>query len=180
MAGEVGLNIELNVRASKAQIQLAEQIMDDMALYVGIPEKNAGREDGKMNNVQLAYIHSQGSAKMGIPARPFIEPAIELEENREKIARQYKAAFLAALDGDAGGALAALNKAGMEAENAVKTYMGSGALAPNAPITVNGGWMRNKVSGKLFYVKGKGSTAPLIDTGALRSSVTYVIERGGK
>lgn len=179
--GEIGLNIDLRERsASGAQIDLAEQIMSSMTLLVGIPEKNAGREGGKINNAQLAYIHSQGSAKMGIPARPFIEPAIELPENKEKIAKQFKAAFIAALNGDAGGAYAALNKAGMQAEKAVKTYMESGPFAANAPITINGGWMHNKVSGKIFYVKGKNSTSPLIDTGALHSAVTYVIERGGK
>ena len=43
---------------------------------------------------------------------------------------------------------------------------------PNSPITIYGGWMRNKVSGKPIYIKGKGSDKPLIDTGSLRSSVS--------
>ena len=181
--GEIGLDVDFKgMGAGWTQIYVAKQILDSMTLYVGIPEKNsgAGRDDKGINNVQLAYIHSQGSALMGIPARPFIEPAIELEENKEKIARQFKQAFLAALKADRDGARVALNKAGMQAEKAVKTYIGSDALAPNAPITIHGGWMMNKKSHKPFYVKGKGNRPPLINTGNLRMAVTYVIEEGGK
>ena len=47
----------------------------------------------------------------------------------------------------------------------------------NAPITVQGGWMRNKKSGKLFYVEGKGSDNPLVDTGNMMNSVTYVMRK---
>ena len=43
---------------------------------------------------------------------------------------------------------------------------------PNAPITIKGGWMRSK-KGKLFYIKGKGSDNPLIDTGFLKMSVVH-------
>ena len=184
-AGEISLNVKLDQSAGHAgwfRLMLAKHIMDSMTLLVGIPEKNAGGGEGRgLNNVQLAFLHSHGSAVNNIPPRPFIEPAIELEENKEKIARQFKAAFMAALQLDRGGAEAALNKAGMQAEKAVKTYIGSDALAPNAPITLHGGWMRNKVSGKAVFVKGKGEPSrPLVDTGALKKAVIYVIEGGGK
>ena len=33
---------------------------------------------------------------------------------------------------------------------------------PNAPITIEGGWMKNKKSGKVFYVEGKGFDDPLV------------------
>ena len=68
------------------------------------------------------------------------------------------------------------NEISITLRNAVKKIMGSGELAPNAPITVTGGWMRNPVSGKPVHIKGKGSSAPLIDTGSLRSSITHVVE----
>lgn len=44
---------------------------------------------------------------------------------------------------------------------------------PNAPITISGGWM-NK-GGKSFYVKGKKSDNPLIDSGLMRQTVTFDI-----
>lgn len=47
----------------------------------------------------------------------------------------------------------------------------------NAPITIEGGWMKNKKSGKPFKVKGKGSTNPLVDTGDLSKAPTYELRR---
>ncbi|MBR1821501.1 MAG: hypothetical protein IJ769_07760 [Clostridia bacterium] len=64
----------------------------------------------------------------------------------------------------------------MYGENAVKDYFTGGHFAPNAGITVEGGWMWNRIAHKPFKVKGKGSSTPLIDTGSLRSSITHVIE----
>lgn len=43
-----------------------------------------------------------------------------------------------------------------------------------ADITVQGGWMRS-YHGKLIYIKGKKSTNPLVDTGTLRTAVTYEV-----
>lgn len=61
----------------------------------------------------------------------------------------------------------------------MKSNITRGNWTPNAPITVNGGWMRNKKSGKLFYVKGKGSSRPLVNTGNLVQSIhTAVIKNG--
>lgn len=43
----------------------------------------------------------------------------------------------------------------------------------NAPITVHGGWMKNKKSGKPFKVKGKKSSNPLVDSGDLSKAPIY-------
>ena len=48
---------------------------------------------------------------------------------------------------------------------------------PNAPITIEGGWMKNKKSGKPFKVKGKKSTNPLVDTGDLSKAPVHEIRR---
>lgn len=53
----------------------------------------------------------------------------------------------------------------------MKRSIRNGNWKPNAPITINGGWMRNKKSGKWFYVKGKKSSRPLIDTGNMLQSI---------
>ena len=52
--------------------------------------------------------------------------------------------------------------------------------APNAYITIHGGWMRNKVTGQPVYVKGKNSSKPLIDTGSLRQSIKAIYYKEGK
>lgn len=56
---------------------------------------------------------------------------------------------------------------------------GWGKWTPNAPITIHGGIMRNKKSGKIFRVKGKKSDAPLIDKGYLRQSISSIVGKKG-
>ena len=142
-------------------------------VLVGIPQANSASR-GEVTNVELAFIHTNGSPRLRIPPRPFLEPGIE--EAMDKIEGRMKAAAEAAVEGDTGAAMGELEKAGMYGENAVKDYFTGGHFAPNAGITVEGGWMWNRIAHKPFKVKGKGSSTPLIDTGSLRSSITHVIE----
>lgn len=142
-------------------------------VLVGIPQTNAASRGG-VSNVDLAFIHTNGSPINRIPPRPFLEPAIE--QVKGQIDGCMKASAQAAIEGDVGAARDELEKAGMYGENAAKDYLTGGHFAPNAPITVEGGWFRNRFSGKPVHVKGKGSSTPLIDTGSLRGSITHVIE----
>ena len=57
----------------------------------------------------------------------------------------------------------------------LKSSIRHGNWKPNAPITIEGGWMHNKKSGKMFYVKGKKSSHPLIDTGNMVQSIHSAI-----
>lgn len=159
-----------------ADILKGLRFLKENQLLVGIPQAASSR-DGDLSNVELAYLHSQGSPINNVPARPFLEPALDKPETQQRMAAMMKQAVIAALDGDEGSALDAMHKAGQYGENAAKKYFRSGGLAANAPITIEGGWMKNKKSGKTFKVKGKGSAVPLIDTGSLRSSITHVIEK---
>ncbi len=151
----------------------AVAFMKNHRVLVGIPAANGGSR-GEVTNVELAFIHTNGSPRLRIPPRPFLEPAIE--EAKGKIEERMKASAQAAIEGDTGAAMGELEKAGMYGENAVKDYFTGGHFAPNAGITVEGGWMWNRIAHKPFKVKGKGSSTPLIDTGSLRSSITHVIE----
>lgn len=155
------------------EIKKALAFFKSHRVLVGIPQEKTSRGD-KLNNAELAYIHSKGSPKHHIPARPFIEPGIE--EAKDKIAGRMKASAIAALKGDTGTAISELHKAGQYGETSVRDYLKGGHLAPNAEITKHGGWMKNKVSGKTFYVKGKGEEPPLIDTGDLRKSISHIVE----
>ena len=158
--GSVGISIDITDRAkghSALEISIALAKLDSAQVLVGIPEANAGG-GRKLDNVQLAFLHSNGSPVHHIPARPFIEPAIEQEA--DAIGGYFEQAFEYALDGDTSGMMKALDKAGQKGENAVKRYIGSAALAPNAPSTI----------------ARKGSSAPLIDTGMLKASVTHIVE----
>jgi hypothetical protein len=119
-------------------------------------------EGGTKYSVALQmYIHEHGSFQMQVPARPIIEPAIE--HAKEDLADLLKDAALVAMDG--GDAQDELKKTGIEAQNRVKEWFTSS----------ENGWAPNAAS----TIKRKGSDKPLVDTEALRSSITYVIRGGG-
>lgn len=162
---------------SLSAIRHAMRELVKVKCYVGVPLKSSSRNSKSITNAELAFIHSKGSERLNIPARPFIEPAIEKDETQHQITRHMKAAVLAALEGQDSTVIDEVNKAGQAGENAAKDYIQSGNLAPNSGFTLNGGWMRNRISGKPFYAKPKKSAVPLIDTGSLRSSITHVVEK---
>ena len=179
----------------------AVQELSNLDVLVGIPEDTAERKDqkdDKINNAELAYIHTHGvrslpmrkemeeSIKKGktygkalqmyikehgsplwhVPPRPIIEPAIEDEVNREIIVDDLKKAAEAALDRDERKTRDELTKAGLDAQNMVRDWFENpkNEWPPNAEATI----------------KQKGSDMPLIDTGELRKSITYVIRNKGE
>lgn len=131
-------------------------------VYVGVPEDKSARKKGVVTNAQLMYLHSNGSALQGIPARPIIEPAIEAPDNKALIAKQLGAAARATLDAKPDEANDSLELAGMQGRDASVNWFTDprNNWAPNSPVTI----------------ARKGSDRPLIDTGELRRSLTYLVE----
>jgi hypothetical protein len=144
-------------------------------VYVGIPQANAPRlesepktplqriksafGEGKINNAQLMYIHTNGSPVHNIPARPVIEPA--LKANRDSILPEMEEAAKTALKGNTATAKKFMRRAGMAGQNAAKQWFHD----------ARNGWAPLKRA----TIKRKGSSAILIDTGALRNSITWVM-----
>lgn len=140
----------------------ASRYLKQHDVLVGVPQENGSREKGHITNAELLFIHTNGSPVNGIPARPVLEPAIEQPEVLDAIAEALRAASLAALDGDASGAEAGLEQAGTRGENAAKEYFTrANNWPPNAPATI----------------ARKGSSRPLIDTGAMRQAITHVVRQ---
>lgn len=159
-------------------------------VLVGVPDTNAGkgREPGDPNNALLARIHDQGDPTANIPARPFMVPG--MKEGQPKYLPHLRRAGVAALAGDAVGVQRALHAAGLVAASAVQAVITRGILPPLAPSTVRGRIARRK--SKAWRAKRRAEVAanvaageapgariftPLIDTGALRASITYVLRR---
>jgi hypothetical protein len=117
------------------------------------------------------YVHEHGSPLWRIPPRPVLEPA--LDNSKEQIAELMKDTVNIALDG--GNVTPALNVVGMQGQNIARDWFTNpdNNWAPNADSTING-WKSHW--GKFF--KGKGSDKPLIDTGEMRKSITYVVKDG--
>lgn len=143
-------------------LQTAIGNLENAKVYVGIPEKATSRKGEKITNAGLMYIQTHGSEVMNIPPRPVIEPAIEAEDNKERIVRTLDAAMNAELNGNHEMAVENLRKAGTQGANAAKRWFTDprNNWPPNAPSTI----------------AAKGSSKPLIDTGELRRSITHVEE----
>lgn len=149
----------------------------------------AGFPKGKLNNahyegsknhpgpsiIDVAIWNEFGT--YNIPRRDYMGPASEkwneyfklmVEENQDDI-------ISGKLNID--NFLNAMGQAGAEfiSESIVKLN-----TPANAPITIEGGWMKNKKSGKPFKVKGKKSSNPLVDTGDLSKAPIHEIRRKDK
>jgi hypothetical protein len=195
------LTPKLTVKTSgitNAELGAQIKAITRLQVYVGIPESRSARGEAGVTNAQLAFLHTHGvrssnmrrimyasmnrglsysaahalylqrfgSPAMNIPPRPIIEPAIEDSQNKAKITVELRQAAQAALDptrkDGRNRALFFLRRAGMVAQNLVRAWFVNprNGWAPNAPSTI----------------RRKGSNRPLIDTGELRKSITYVVE----
>lgn len=111
---------------------------------------------GDIDNVSLGVIHEFGSLSRGIPARSFLrEP---LESHKNEIMQFMKSPKVAEmiLNGQFKSVFQWLGLIGEGIVQRAFATRGFGKWAPNAPETI----------------KQKGSSAPLIDTGQLRKSIT--------
>lgn len=112
-----------------------------------------------------------------IPARPFVK--ILQEKHMKPILNELRKVAGVALDKNAAPTdahesvvrLAVTCKGQLQ-----RAMMDSNQYAPNAPITINGGWMANVKNGKPFKVEPKGSSRPLWNTGTLIKSVDFEIK----
>jgi hypothetical protein len=175
-------------------------------VLVGVPsatDKNTGSRKGDIGNAELVYIHTHGvrppamraemkpeldkgtkysvalqmylhehgyfakdadtNKYMRVPARPIIEPAIQY--HKKEIAEAMGKVARAAMNGES--IQGKISSVGDYAAGMVRNWFTNPAngWAPNAPSTIK---------------RKHGKTEPLIDTGALRTSISYIVESGGK
>ena len=194
----IGGNVTVQVTETgegdlKRILEALKKLSED-ELLVGVSADTAGSGRGEdINNAELAYIHTNGVRAAGmkaetdkaveegtpyplalqayikehgspayrVPPRPFLEPGIEKHLNL--VESGMKAALLDVLDGGDGRAQRERLGATMAAK--VQAYFQEdNGWPPNAPSTI----------------KKKGSAQPLVDTGALRQSITYIIRQKDK
>ena len=122
----------------------------------------------------ILAVQEHGSPVMHIPARPVIQPALSRPETRQAMAEAMKSAVRAAWEGK--DPRPALEAAGQAGADGIRAYIDSHIPPPNAPATVEGGWVYNRKARKAVYVPGKGFNKPLYDTGTLYDAFGYEIE----
>ena len=123
----------------------------------------------------LLGIHSHGAPIMRIPPRPVVQPALSQEGLRSEMGDKLAEACEAAFEGDLKGTEKGLEDAGQRGADGIREYIDAGIPPPNAPVTLSGGWVYNRVAKKGVLVKGKSGSTPLVDTGQLRADFDWEI-----
>jgi hypothetical protein len=139
---------------------LAERLEGATRVLVGVPEGAGMYEDG-LTIATIAAVNNFGSADGRIPARPFLAPAID------KGAPQYQRLaelMIPKVLSSEMTMLMLLEQMGQLAEGHIKQEITDIDSPPNAAATI----------------ARKGSDNPLIDTGAFRQSIRYVIDDGSE
>lgn len=164
MAPNIKFDVQL-VADNSAELQQAIKVLSKQHVLVGVPDTKADREYEKgeeINNAALAYIHNNGSPSQNIPARPFLEPGIlDVEPRIQHYLRQVGTQ---SLNSNKNGVVKALEAVGLTAQNGVRARINTGPFEALKPGTLAARLRR-----------GRTGTKPLIDTGQLRNSITFVI-----
>ncbi|MFY2645657.1 MULTISPECIES: hypothetical protein [Achromobacter] len=148
-----------------AQVLAAMAQLVKKDVLVGIPDSAPEREeDTPLSNAQIGYILDNGSPMANIPPRPFLVPGVE--NAQDEIVEDFRGGAKAALEGSPAGVERALVRAGLRAQNSVRAMIQDGPFEALAPRTLAD---RKK--------RGRTGEKPLLDTGQLRNSVTYVVRK---
>lgn len=150
----------MNIRVSNMSQALSElrkairEYRGDLYATVGIHEGSPQPESGDLTMAQLGAVQHFGTEDGHIPARPWLD--VGVESGAQDIIDTVRSA--------AGRGLplgTVMEQIGVVAAGAVQEYMTDLMTPPNAPGTI----------------EKKGSDNPLIDTSAMRQSVTHAVTR---
>lgn len=140
----------------------AIRTFEQYELAVGIlSDGKAGDDHGGITVLFIASIHEFGAPDAGIPARSFVRGYVD--ENGPKIRAVQAKLSRMALDGKI-SVPNALNQLGAFVAGGMQQRIADGIMPPLSPVTI----------------EAKGSSTPLIDTGQLRSSITWLVRRKGQ
>ena len=147
-------------------------VLNSSEVLVGVPKDHNVRkeeeadEEAPPNNAMIAFLMDKGSPANNIPARPFMEPGIA--KVKGKLSETLAKAAKATLSNGSSAVESYLNRAGLIAQSSIRGTINDGKdFTPLSEGTL-----------RARRARGRTGTKPLIDTGQLRNSITYVIKRG--
>ena len=164
--------IQLHFKEDTEKIENREKCLEYLRknkVDVGLTSSASGR------SFFLLGIHTRGSPIMHIPPRPVVEPALAQESLKEEMGEFLLDSCEAAFDGDMSGTVAGMENAGQCGADGIREYIDGGIAPPNAPVTLSGGWIYNRVAKKGVLVGGKSGSTPMKDTAALYEDFDYEI-----
>lgn len=143
-----------------------KRIMNQRALKgwkasVGVHGSEASRdaaEQGEPDNVQLAVWHEFGTSNGHIPERSFLRSAFDKNQRKyERLMGMQTGLVIDGVQTPKGAVSVVAERMVADIVNGINR----GIPPPNAPSTI----------------EAKGSSKPLIDTGQLKGSITYVVSK---
>ena len=164
--------ISLKMTEDTEHIEKQKECLDYLRknkVDVGLTSSASGR------SVFLVGIHTRGSPIMHIPPRPVVQPALAKESLKTEMGEHLLEACEAAFDGDMTGTVAGMEDCGQRGADGIREYIDGGIAPPNAPVTLSGGWIYNRVAKKGVLVSGKSGDKPMKDTGALYDDFDYEV-----
>lgn len=164
----------MTVRTTKNRVPELLRAMNALAskeVLVGIPSDGADNEraDAPITNAQIGFINEFGAPEMNIPARPFLIPGVQK-------------AWPEAQKRMTAGAKALLRFAPNASTVVDSALEGAGLLAQGEVVQMINDGLEPKLSDATLYAraqKGFAGTSPLIVTGSLKQSITYVVQDAG-
>ena len=135
------------------------QQFKDSVVKAGVLAKDGSKQHSEGITVfQIGMIHEFGVPEKNIPRRSFIRVPIEnnIKEITKLIENNHKL-----VSENAMSAKVALDRIGIKAQNTIKESFRNNDWKANSRATV----------------KRKGSSRPLIDTGQLIGSISYIVEK---
>lgn len=158
-------------------------------ILVGIPRATAMRPGDEISNAEIAYINEHGDLARRIPPRPFMEPG--LARCRDKVRDVMAAGVQQVAQG--GTLRPAAERVGLICQASIRGVFTDNDWKPLSPRTIMARAQRTVSKRKGFDEKSttqqrtmlakelarRANDRPLIDTGALRQSITYVVTEGG-
>lgn len=158
-------------------------------VLVGIPRSTAMRPDDEISNAEIAYINEHGDPARRIPPRPFMEPG--LQRCRDKVRDAMTAGVQQLAQG--GSLRPAAERVGLICQASIRGVFVDNDWKPLSPRTIMARAQRTVSKRKGYDDKSaqqqhtmlakelarRANDRPLIDTGALRQSITYVVTEEG-
>ena len=161
----------INVKKTADRVSAMKRAVQALAkshVLVGIPADSSdnSRDDGPINNSELGFIHEFGAPEANIPARPFLVPGV-------------KASWAEANGLLSRGAENVLQLNPSPEATVTRTLEAVGLLAQGEVVrSIDDGLtpVLNALTLAARKRKGFAGTKPLIVTGQLKQSITYVVK----
>ena len=155
-------------------------------VLVGIPASSSdnAREDGPITNSELGFIHEFGAPEANIPARPFLVPGVKASwEKANKLLASGAQKVLQLNPNPAATVTRTLEEAGLLAQGEVVQQINEGIEPPLADSTLKArarrgdkGAIKELENRKNDEAPSTSDVKPLIDSGQLKQSITYVVK----